>query len=319
MAIINEQKGRLYNVLNSKKKLKKIFFPIILLAAYLFCACQDDLTETPSFIHVDSITLRVPDENAVTLEPGFYTSDIVAAYVVLHAKGESKVDTIGLFRLPFTAPVLRSGEMDYIEIAPAIEQSGSSKALPFYTFYERITFNNPVLKAGDTLDFGALTTTYESHVDVLMYQLFETEATSQFGDELAIEHNDTEGACSGQGYGYMHLTADQYSKEVEINRTFDVYDRTKLLYLELDSRGDLDFEVYMTSRYMTGGSTDKQPVMVVRKTDDWEHLYINLGRTWSYFGYFHEFKLSIVALNPDGVEGDIRLDNVRLLTTTVVL
>ena len=60
-------------------------------------------------------------------------------------------------------------------------------------------------------------------------------------------------------------------------------------------------------------------MMVVRASKDWQHLYINLGRTWSYFNHTPNFRISFSALNTDGIEGDIRFDNVRLLTTSVVL
>ena len=49
------------------------------------------------------------------------------------------------------------------------------------------------------------------------------------------------------------------------------------------------------------------------------YLYINLGRTWSWFNHNPSFKLSFAALNPYGEEGDVRIDNVKLITTASVL
>jgi hypothetical protein len=75
------------------------------------------------------------------------------------------------------------------------------------------------------------------------------------------------------------------------------------------------FEVYMHAAYETGGSEHQERVMVINPSNHWQHMYINLGRTWAWFNHQPEFRLSFAALNVDGTEGDIRIDNVKLLTT----
>lgn len=300
---------------------RNLFYPIVLLTLALLYGCQDEPYSVPSFIHLDGIGLTIPAENAVTSDTGFYTSDIAAAYVVAHMPGRSAVDTIGLFTLPFTVPVLYSGPLDYIDIFPAVQQSGSSKALPFYTFYRSLRLTGKSLVEEDTLDLGWLETTYNLKVDdVLGQQTFEPWGGSlQFDSTLQRVTDARSEARTGVGYGRVHVAADESSKAFAINNSYTVNDATKLLYLELDTRSDKDFEVYMHSAYRSGGSEDKLSVMVVRASKDWQHLYINLGRTWSYFNYNSTFRLSFSALNLDDTEGDVRIDNVRLLTTSVVL
>lgn len=284
------------------------------------CGKNSDFV-APSFIHLDAISVVPPSTNAITTDSGFYTSDIVAAYVVAHYPQASAVDTIGLYELPFTAPVLRNGAVDYIEIYPAVQQSGSSAALPFYTFYNRIRIADTTLHSGDTLNLGNLTTTYNlSLSDVLMYEMFEpTEANLLFDSVMLWERHAPDQARCGEGFGYIHLDADESSKNCFIDRDFYVTDPTKLLYLELDTRSDKEYAIYMESSYSYGGSTDHHSVMNIRPSTEWKHIYVNLGRTWSYFNHTAKFRIFIRALNLDGTEGDIRIDNVRLLTTSVVL
>ncbi len=300
-----------------RKLLYTILMPAVLM---LLSGCKDEQFTVPAFIHMDAMTLKLSDANPPFPYSEIYTSDIVATYVVAHIPGKASVDTLGLFTLPFTAPVLYDGTLDYIQFYPAVQQSGSSKALPFYTFYNSRRKEGVTLHSGDTLNFGIDTTTYNlSSDDVLMFQIFEPWEGMKFDSVMTLASNVPDEACTGNGYGRVHISSNEASKDFCINGSYTVTDPTKLLYLELDTRSDMAFEVYMHSSYQIGGTEEKLPVMVVRASKDWQHLYINLGRTWSYFNHTPNFRISFSALNIDGIEGDIRFDNVRLLTTSVVL
>ena len=301
-------------------KSKKLYaIPLILLLA-LMNGCKEEEFTIPSFIHMDAMQLKMSSQNPPFEHDLIYTSDIVGAYVIVHVPGKASVDTIGLYTFPFTTPILYDGPLDYLELYPAVQQSGSSKALPFYTFYNKLRKTGLTLHSGDTLNLGTDTTTYNiTPSDVLMYQTFEPWESLKFDSVMVHERNAPADARTGDGYGRVHVSSSESSKAFSINETYTVTDATKLLYLELDTRSDMDFEVYMHSAYRDGGSEDKLSVMVVRGSNNWQHLYINLGRTWSYFNHNSTFRLSFSALNADGIEGDIRLDNVRLLTTSVVL
>ena len=296
---------------------------IPLLALLLLAACTRDTDFTaPAFLHVDGITTYIPSTAAFSTDPGFYRSDIVAAYVIAHYPDNSKTDTIGLFRLPFTTPVLYSGEVDYLILYPAVEQSGISGALPFYTFYNPIRHNGLTLHSGDTLNLGIDSTTYNPLGDsAQLFEPFERPTDHvRFDSVLTWIPDDPANACTGNGYGLLHLRADESSLSFATEDHFYVPDPTKILYLELDIKSDIPLQVYMHAAYLEGGSEDKLPVMVINPIPDhWQHLYINLGRTWSYFNHRPDFQLSFSAINEDGIEGDIRIDNVKLITTSVTL
>ena len=300
-------------------KIRNLIYMIGLLLA--FCACTDDDDFVPpSFLHVEAIKVVPTTTNPISLEPGFYTSDIVACYVVAHYPNSTNLDSIGLFQLPFTVPVLHSGEVDYFEFYPAVKHSGVAGTLPYYTFYKPIHIKGQTLVVGDTLRFDTLSTTYTIDTsDMQMFDPFEPTEISTLFDSVIWHKYARAEACTGLGYISVHVPDSVTNVPFSIKTDFYVADPNRALYLELDTRSDIRFEVYMESAYTSGGATDKQRVMVVNPTDHWQHMYINLGRTWSWFNHHPAFKLSFAALNPYGEEGDIRLDNVKVLTTASVL
>ena len=305
---------------------------ILLFCSVLLVSCTDDDTfVAPAFLHIDAIDLVPPSSNAITLEDGFYTSDIVACYVSVHYPGASTLDNLGLFQLPFSVPILHDGPIDYIEVYPAVRQSGSSSKLPFYTFYkplkiDKLSFtlddtlytDTLFTRSGDTLSLDTLHTTYNiSLSDVHMYELFEPTSSALYFDSVTWHKHAPSDACSGQGYASVHVPDSLARVPFAIDYNFYVTDSRRAVYLELDSRSDIPFEIYMEAAYTSGGATDVQRVMVINPSTKWQHIYVNLGRTWNYFNYNIPFRLSFAALNVDGREGDIRIDNVRVLSTSI--
>lgn len=307
----------------SRMKKAKIMVAAVL-AAVMSVGCSDDEFTAPSFLHVDGIEVAKADEDPISDNDGFYLSDIDAVYVVAHYSGRPAVDTIGLFRLPFTTPILYDGQAEYIELYPAVEQSGISGAMPYYTFYQRIRLtaaDSTTLHSGDTLDLGTPETHYSPYTRKLFYSSFDNDDGSTRFDTALHVVKDAAEACSGDGYGRMHIGANQATASFAIanDDPFEVNDPSSIIYIELDTRSDIRLQVYMHSAYVAGGAEDVIPVMVINPTDDWQHMYINLGKTWTHFNHHATFKLSFTALNTDGIEGDIRIDNVKVISTNVVL
>ena len=258
----------------------------------------------------------------------FYTSNIVACFIVAHYPGEMSVDTIGVYRLPSTVPLLHDGDVDYIEISPAVMVSGVSGMLSFYTYYNRLYIRDTVLHSGDTLNLGTMTTQYNTLTDAPL--LFEPFESTQGGvaTDTVVEwvKQDREGACTGDGYGRVHVNADQATVNFKISNPaensdhFIFPDITNLYYLELDIKSDVEVRVWMHAAYTEGGNEDQLPVMNMLPTDgEWRHFYINLGRTWKEFNRTSEVNISFSALNLDGIEGDVLIDNIKLLSTSVTL
>lgn len=300
----------------------------MVLIVTLMAACNEDEDFVPpSFIHLDAINIGPSPVNDIAHgDPNFYTSDVVAAFVVAHYPDERKVDTIGLFRLPFTVPVLYSGEVDYIEFYPGVMVSGISGALTFYTFYNKIRIEDTVLTSGDTLDFGTQTTCYNPQTDFpMLFEPFEpTEGGVAMDSVVEWVKHDRDNACSGEGYGRVSVRADQtgvpfYIEKIGSRDYFIFTDATKYYYMELDIRSDLEVNVWMKAAYTSGGNESQESIMNIYPTDgEWRHLYIMLGRTWSTFNHPASVKLGFTALNLDGIDGEVLIDNIKVISTSVV-
>lgn len=299
--------------------MKKTALMMIFALALVAVGCSDDEDFVPpSFLHIDHIKLVPSATNPITMNPGFYTHDITSCIVFAHLPGQKKLDTLGHFQLPFSVPVLYSGHIDSLEIYPAVKINGISATQPWYVFYKPIKLRDLDLTTGDTLSLDTLTTSYNLSLnDVQMFELFEPPNLTIGFDSVTWVKNDPAGACTGIGYGVVKVPDSLYNYPFYIDCDFKVTDATKVVYLELDTKSDLLYEVYMHSAYTTGGSVDMQPVMRIYPSDQWHHMYINLGRTWSWFNHNPDFRISFAALNTEGTGGNIYIDNVKLITTTI--
>lgn len=131
--------------------------------------------------------------------------------------------------------------------------------------------------------------------------------------------HDRDGACVGEGYGRVAVTPDKTSIPFAIDHTFRLFDQTKICYLELDIKTTTSVEVYMHAAYDEGAVEERLPVMRINPIDHWQHMYINLGRTWTEFNHASKFRLSFAALNADSESGEVLIDNIKVLSTNVVL
>lgn len=292
--------------------------------ALLMAACNNDEDfVVPSFLHVDAIKLVPTTTDPISTEEGFYTSDIVSCFVEAYFPGSNRVEMLGLYELPFTIPILHSGEVEYFVFSPAIKISGVSGTQTHYSFYRRDTVSNQTLRSGDTLHLDTLTTSYKISLNnVRIFEPFEPTEASILLDSV-VWHRHTRdsayAACSGDGYASVFVPDTVLAVPFSLRNTINVSDPTSAVYLELDTYSDIQFEVYMESQYTTNGSTDIQRVMMVNPTDHWQHMYINLGRTWEWFNYQSPFKLHFRAINANGKGGYVRLDNVKVVYTNQIL
>ena len=302
------------------RKNKRYIVPLMgLLIACLCVACDNSEIDTPSFLHVDGISLKAPEQNAVSTDSGFYVSNIVAAYVALKRTNTHSLDTLGLFYFPFTTPVLYNGDVEYIELSPAVPMSGKYSQVPYYTFYKRIKVEDTTMCAGDTLNLGVVSTTYDiTQPDLLLFEPFEpTEGSIKFDSVMQWEKNaDPSEARSGVGYGYVHVPDSCSYVDFKCTRDFVVANPTDVLYLELDTRSDIEFEVLMYASELSGGNPQEFPVMRIYPSTEWKHIYVNLGRTWQSVNYNPQFQIHFSALNTNSKEGDVRIDNVKVIKTS---
>lgn len=297
----------------------------IALSMLIFSSCkkfQGDIT-TPSFIHIDCIDILAQNANAPSVEPGFYTALVDAVQLVYYVEGDTAETVLGVYQLPCTVPVLRQGALKYLRVTPVVKQNGISGSRIQYPFYQTITLDNVVLAAEDTAFLGTrmsdglrhLATHYydKGDLDILMEDYFEpTSFSLNFDTNITWVKDDPEHACTGQGYGLVHVPADKEYAMFAIPQEFEP-SSTQVLYLEMDYWTDMELGLYMTGFEVSGSTSGTKSIMTLYPNSGWQKIYINMGRVWSQFNYNTPIAIFFQALNTEGIEGDVRLDNVKLI------
>ena len=290
----------------------KKFLTVVFGLSLLFAGCGNDADfVAPAFLHMDGFKVLKSD---ISNDTGFYRSNIVAAYVVAYYPDRMSVDTLGVFDVPFTAPVLFNGEAKRLLVYPGIRQGGINATVIPYPFYYHLDTTGVVFTAGDTVDLGTIDLRY--CIDTAMFwQGFEfpAEASLQFDTTVKWVQNDATEACTGRGYGRVPFKASEGVVEFGITKTLVDNNSNHSIYLEMDIRNDARMEIYMHAPTMEGGQWERKSVMVCYPSEEWRHMYINLGKTWSQFTYSSTFMISFAALNSEGIDGEMRIDNVKIV------
>lgn len=302
----------------TKKRNTGVALLALAFIALLFNSCkkfEGDIT-VPAYIHIDAIEVTPQEQNAPSSEPGFYTSKIDAVQLIAYFEGDEVETTIGVFQLPCTAPVLRYGKMKYLHVIPVIKQNGSSATRISYPFYQTIKLDTVVLYPDSILNLGTFQTHYftRQHINFLTEDYFEPTAfASHFDSTVVWVGNDPENACTGQGYGLVHIPDTVKSVNFAITDEFNI--PNNYLYLEMEYITDVELYIHMIGHEVSAsGNTSIKSVMCLNPNTKWNKIYINLGRTWSQFNYTNPFRIYFQAVNPDGKEHNVKIDNVKILT-----
>lgn len=299
----------------------------LVLTSLIFSSCkkfQGDIT-VPAYLHLDKIIVTPQESNAPSLEPGFYTSDIDAVEIVCYFEGDEAETSLGTHQLPCTLPILHNGPVKYITLNPIVRQNGLIGTRIFYTYYQPIKLTDVTVSPEDTTYLGYADPstnewTLETHyytteiISILSEDFFEpTSFATHFDSTVTWVTNDPQNACTGQGYGLISVADSEETKTFTIKDEFSP-SPSDILYLEMNYKTDFELYINMVGYTTSGGNASSKSIMALRPTQEWKKIYINLGRVWSQF--YHNVPLALVfqAANPDGIEGTICLDNVKVIT-----
>lgn len=307
-------------------KLLSHILVVFALCMLIFSSCkkfEGDIT-VPAYLHIDAIDVTAQSANAPSVEEGFYTSLVDAVELVYYVEGDTSETVLGVFQLPCTVPVLRQGTLKYLRVTPVIKQNGVAGSRIQYPFYQTLKLENVVLAAEDTTHLGIkqsdgsyrLTTHYldKGAFDILCEDYFETSSFSHNFDTANViwEKDAPQHACTGQGYARIHVPADKQYVPFSIPIEFRPKS-TQYLYLEMDYWTDTELDLFMTGFEVVGSTSSSKSVMTLYANKHWQKIYINLGKVWSQFNYNVPIAIFFQAMNTQGIEGDVRLDNVKLI------
>ena len=299
-----------------------------LLTVSALCSCnkfKGDV-EIPAYLHLDRIDIVPQAQNAPSVEPGFYTSIVDAVQLVCWFEGDESETNLGVYKMPFTIPVLRHGTAKYIRVVPVVKQNGIAGSRIAYPYYQVIQLDNVKLAPDSVTRLGRfdsvanqwyLRANYYSRdlIDILSEDYFEPTSFSINADSTVTwVRNDPDNACSGQGYGLIEVPDSATVVNISITTPYSPAN-TKILYLEMDYKTDLDLYINMLGFTLsTSGTATSNSVMTLYPNSQWQKIYINLGRTWRQFNYNTPITLFFQVANPDHKGGRVMLDNVKVIT-----
>lgn len=281
----------------------KTLFPLFLaaFATIGFSGCPADLEMAPAIVIVEDLVF-----DAGNL-PGGSTADITEVWAFT---GE---EFIGAFPLPARIPVLRAGPTD-IRLESGIRQNGISSTPDFYEFYTPVE-RTLDLVPGETIDLGAQTVTYRNDVRFGFIEDFEPGRDRTFinivrgTSGLAVQSDLVR---SGTASGVIRLDADNDEVLLSSNLAYrDLLEERPYVWLEMDFLSDAP------TRFGISGEIGFE---LVRAFDpgfnprpDWTKIYFNLSETIFRSG-IEEYRIDLNTILPEDLtEGEVYLDNVKLL------
>ncbi|HQP04468.1 MAG: hypothetical protein KBB11_08210 [Bacteroidales bacterium] len=285
-------------------KLFYVAITFILLAAAMSCEIINPPEEIPSYISVDSVVL-----NTNYSTQGSRVENITDAWVYVDDK------LVGVFEIPFTVPVLASGQSE-IEIFPGIKNNGIAAErliYPFMNFYS----DNVELTPAEILKI----TPHFSYKDVTFALLEDFE---DLGIAFQVsEQSDTSimlvtGPDAMEGNS-MFFALDSVRDVFECRST-ELFELplAKAVYLEMSFKTTDYFTFGLFARkYSNGSSIEiRDPIITFNPTSEWKTIYIDLSDCINDNSDAFDFRLYYTCARSDDQENDttrVYIDNVKLI------
>ncbi len=279
----------------------------------LFAGCEviNPPEEIPAYLHIKKFTVNSSPNK------GGNSSAITEAFVF--------VDNgfVGAYTLPATFPVLKTGDQR-IDIFTGIKDNGIDATPEIYPFYTSVTLNldlvatevdtiRPVVEYVENATFNIV----ENFENTL--QIFRDDLDD---DPETFVNLTTEDVFEGQKSGVIVLSKDHPVLQVATNRQSDKPAANREVYLEMDYKTEVIFEVGIFY-YDVNGTRLAEFQHGLNPTTEWTKVYINLSPEFnalSEFVDFDEYQIGIRSLMETDESGNylegsrkILLDNVKFI------
>ena len=273
---------------------RKVLF-ILLLIIFSSCSKDQFLTETPSYIHIESVDLETQSFE------GSNSQKITDAWVTMDG------NFLGAFELPCTIPILTEGEHEF-RISSGIKANGISATRIIYPFYEICDLfikdgetyhgsnSNRVNLFRDSTVVLKATTAYKSNIDFLFIEDFEDAgeiiSTSENSDTSLIKVYQDSLIFDGYVSGSIHLDNNNDFFELISSDFIPLNGIYNTSMLEMDYRCNHSFKLGVAVKSSDSGLINLYESIQVNPSDDWNKIYINttyqvnIGSSDDQFGIF---------------------------------
>lgn len=293
--------------------MRRIVYPLLLLTgifAWPACDLINPEEDIPAYIYLDEFTLT--DNPAVS--PGSLSQRITNALV--SCDGE----LIGLFSLPATVPILKSGQWE-VQIDPCIRENGSASFVNIYPFYKRYTASLDLAPA--QTDSVQPLSSYVDNAAIYFIEDFEAGlpifSEDRDGNTNTSVQTTQDEVFEGNRSGVIHLDTGNIFVDVGTNR-MNLYELKDggIVYLEVDYKSDVQLLFGLIEIDNAGNAVSYYEYGLFPR-EEWTKVYFNLTPIVNAAA-FDAFQVGITAGLPiEGgtfplKEADIYLDNIKLLS-----
>ncbi len=285
------------------RKIRTFTWLLPVLTVFLMSSCRKDNLKpgVPAFIHVDSIGLTTSYP-----EQGSNSHKITDVWVYANDQ------TIGVFELPATIPVLLDGKYR-LRLEAGIELNGISTTRTSDPFYAPVIIDdfdfvpdsiitvNPVTQYLETVHFVWLEDFEDPSLSLDTNNLSGNTGIHRAGGDLAFE-----GEYSGQ------ILLDSIHNIFEAASFDDVLlPTTSRVMLEMNYRNDIPFVMGIFEQ--TSAQILKKEVIYLNPSEEWNKIYINLTDWIRHAGEGTTFKIFYRSAVTGDQQGWIYLDNIKLM------
>lgn len=284
----------------------------------LICSCKK--TETPAFLHIESIELEVLPQ----FEQGTDDHNITDAWVYLND------DLVGIYEMPTTVPIISEGPQK-ITIIAGIMNNGIQSARIDYPFYEAYNYDLNLI-AGDTIDFSEDTenTTIVNDYACPVVEYFHPGLVfwnERFeGEGIGFEGTDASQADivvtqdpalvykydqnDNTGSGLVTLNSSEPFFEIKSSHEFSP-NQGQRVYLELNYRTECTLRIGV---YEVAPNDIKVYGKGVFPKENWSKIYIELSNEVAQQVNATSYSIFIEGSLEDGQnEATVLIDNVKLV------
>jgi hypothetical protein len=291
------------------------FIILFIFSSFLLGSCHKlSGTQTiPSYIKIDSVFLETNYP-----EQGSSSQKITDVWVYVNK------DLLGIFELPAVFPVLAEGKND-LEIRPGIWLNGIQSTRVPYPFYKPLVYEDFIFYPDSVQDLGNLKITYYSNLNFAWKEDFESTGVTLVEtstSDTAIKRTSPE----NNPEAFITPTS-KYSGIISLTDEKPIYSATSLnSFLLPDVQSDpvlLELNFKSNNLFYVGllmnlpGGLKKIPLLIMKPTEVWNKIYINLGPNIALNSDAANYKVYFEAgLEIEKESAQIYLDNIKLIHRT---
>lgn len=265
------------------------------------CALFESFDEIPMFIEIDSVS--------VAAELGQGTSRHAINDIWPSVDGQ----TIGVFELPITVPILDADEDDEVTLfyQAGIDRVGRANDHIIYPFFDRIELTRAF--EPDTTIAENLSFEYKEETIFRLIEQFENAHVFNLDideDTLTSVKIINDGCVEGD-CGLIQLTPENPSFSAATSEAYlDIPVNSTPVYIEMEYKTDINLSVGLQSN--VNGIEFEQFFVSMTPTETWKKVYIEVTDILTV-SQLESYRILIGAFSTLNDTAEIRIDNIKLL------